>query len=79
MEFDRELDLRGFFCPIPIIKTKVAMDKMPPGQVLKVISTDAGSLMDMPAFSKETGHSLLHAETVGTDYIFFLRKAGPSN
>ena len=34
MEFDQELDTRGLLCPIPILKTKVAMDKLQRGQVL---------------------------------------------
>ena len=40
MEFDRELDARGLLCPLPVLKTKVAIDKLQSGEVLKVVSTD---------------------------------------
>lgn len=37
MEFDQELDTRGLMCPLPILKTKVALDGLQPGEVLKVL------------------------------------------
>lgn len=76
MNFDQELDVCGLLCPIPVLKTKVAMDKMPPGLVLKVISTDAGSARDMQAFANTTGNRLLHSTTDGDNHIFYLRKNG---
>lgn len=76
MDFDQELDTRGLLCPLPILKTKVAMDKMRPGQVLKIVSTDAGSVRDMQAFAKQTANPLLQSLVDGKDYVFFLRKNG---
>jgi tRNA 2-thiouridine synthesizing protein A len=76
MNFDRELDARGLLCPIPILKTKVAMDKLQSGQVLKVVSTDPGSVRDMEAFARQTRNPLLHSSVDGGDHIFFLRKEG---
>jgi tRNA 2-thiouridine synthesizing protein A len=76
MNFDRELDARGLLCPIPILKTKVAMDELRPGQVLKVVSTDPGSVRDMEAFARQTRNPLLHSRVDGKDHIFFLRKEG---
>jgi len=74
MNFDKELDARGLACPMPIVKTKKSLVDMQPGQVLKVVSTDAGSVADMKAFAETTGHQLLSAETSGREYVFFLRK-----
>jgi tRNA 2-thiouridine synthesizing protein A len=76
MEFDQELDARGLLCPIPILKTKAAMDKLQPDQVLKVVSTDPGSVRDMEAFARQTRNPLLDSRVDGKDYIFFLRKEG---
>jgi TusA-related sulfurtransferase len=76
MEFDQELDTRGLLCPIPILKTKVAMDKLRTGQVLKVVSTDPGSVRDMEAFARQTRNPLLHSRVDGKDHIYFLRKEG---
>lgn len=73
MDFDKELDARGLACPMPIVKTKKALVGMQPGQVLKVVSTDLGSIADMKAFAENTGHQLLAAETSGPEYVFFLK------
>jgi tRNA 2-thiouridine synthesizing protein A len=74
MDFTRELDARGLNCPLPILKTKKSLDTMAAGDVLKVVSTDAGSVKDMQAFAKQTGNELLGSEESGKDYVFFLRK-----
>ena len=76
MDFDQELDTRGLLCPIPILKTKLAIDKLQPGQVLKVVSTDPGSVRDMQAFARQTRNPLLRSSVDGKDHIFFLRKDG---
>lgn len=74
MHFDEELDARGLLCPLPILKTRFAMDALSSGEVLKVISTDAGSVRDMEAFSRQTSHELLASSADGGEYVFFLRK-----
>ena len=58
-EFDQELDCSGLSCPMPILKTKKAVDALESGQVLKMIATDPGSLPDMEAWTSKTGHELL--------------------
>jgi tRNA 2-thiouridine synthesizing protein A len=47
---------------------------MTPGQVLKVIATDAGAVKDMEAFASQTGNPLIGSETAGAAYVFYLRK-----
>jgi tRNA 2-thiouridine synthesizing protein A len=74
MQFDKELDARGLNCPLPIIKTKKALNDLGSGQVLRVTSTDSGSLKDMEAFAKQTGNELLSSAQDGGDYVFFLKK-----
>ncbi len=74
MNFDKELDARGLSCPLPIVKTKKSLADMASGQVLKVVSTDAGSLKDMQAFAKQTGNPLLETLEDGGAYVFFLSK-----
>jgi tRNA 2-thiouridine synthesizing protein A len=75
MNFDKEFDASGLACPLPIVKTKKALVDMAGGQVLRVISTDAGSVCDMEAFAEQTGHALLSTSEEGGKYVFFLRKA----
>jgi len=74
MDFNKELDARGLNCPLPILKTKKALNDLSSGQVLKVISTDAGSVKDMEAFSKQTGNELLGSQDQGKEYVFFIKK-----
>jgi tRNA 2-thiouridine synthesizing protein A len=74
MDFTKELDARGLNCPLPILKTKKSLDGMAAGEILKVVSTDAGSVKDMQAFAQQTGNELLESQVSGRDYIFFLRK-----
>jgi TusA-related sulfurtransferase len=74
MLIDKEIDTRGLNCPLPILKAKKALAELQSGQVLKVVSTDAGSLRDFQAFAKQTGNELLEQQTKDTDYIHVLRR-----
>lgn len=74
MHIDKEIDTRGLNCPLPILKAKKALAEMASGQLLKVVSTDAGSTRDFQAFAKQTGNELLDQENVGADYIHVLRR-----
>ena len=74
MLIDKEIDTRGLNCPLPILKAKKALAELQSGQVLKVVSTDAGSMRDFQAFAKQTGNELLDQQTQNTDYIHVLRR-----
>ncbi len=74
MLIDKEIDTRGLNCPLPILKAKKALAELFSGQVLKVISTDAGSVRDFQAFAKQTGNELIEQQTVDTDFIHVLRR-----
>ncbi|MDH5287141.1 MAG: sulfurtransferase TusA family protein [Betaproteobacteria bacterium] len=74
MDFDKELDARGLSCPLPILKTKIALNGMTSGQVLKVVSTDAGSVKDMEAFANQTGNPLLSSGQENKEFVFHIRK-----
>lgn len=74
MQIDKELDTRGLNCPLPILKAKKTLTEMRSGQLLKVVSTDNGSVRDFQAFAKQTGNELIDQQTVGTDYIHVLRR-----
>ena len=74
MNIDQELDTRGLNCPLPILKAKKALTTMQSGQVLKVVSTDTGSLRDFAAFAKQTGNELLSQTTEGSDFIHILKR-----
>lgn len=75
MLFDRELDVKGLNCPLPILRTKKALAEMTSGQVLRVLATDPGAVKDFEAFSRQTGNQLLsNAEAEQVFEFYFKRK-----
>ena len=74
MDADKELDTRGLNCPLPILKAKKALADMQSGEVLRVVSTDPGSMRDFQAFARQTGNELVEQLTVGDDFIHLLRR-----
>ena len=75
MKIDRELDVRGLNCPLPILRAKKALTEMEETQTLHVLATDPGSVRDFQAFCKQTGHELVsHAETEAQEYEFVVRR-----
>ena len=74
MNIDIELDTCGLNCPLPILKAKKALTSMTSGQLLKVVSTDTGSVRDFAAFAKQTGNELLSQTTEGSDFVHVLKR-----
>ena len=74
VDFDQELDARGLSCPLPILKTKKALNELMSGQILKVVATDPGSVKDMQAFAKQTGNALLSSGEENKSFVFHMRK-----
>ncbi|MDE3736037.1 MULTISPECIES: sulfurtransferase TusA family protein [Pseudomonas] len=73
--FDVELDACGLNCPLPLLKAKLELNRLPSGAVLKVIATDAGSQRDFRAFAQLAGHQLLREEVEDGVFRYWLRKA----
>ncbi len=74
MDFDIDLDARGLNCPLPILRAKKALNAMQSGQVLRIVSTDTGSVKDFQAFCKHTGNDLLAQTEANKEYTFFLKR-----
>jgi tRNA 2-thiouridine synthesizing protein A len=66
---DQVLDARHLRCPLPIMKTKRAIDGLAVGATLEVLATDPGAPDDFIAFAEATGHTLVSHET-GDDGVF---------
>jgi TusA-related sulfurtransferase len=71
---DREIDTRGLSCPLPILRAKKALADMQSGQILKIVATDPGSVRDFQAFARQTGNTLLGQNTVGKEFLHYLRR-----
>ena len=74
IEVNREIDTRGLNCPLPILKAKKALSEMVSGELLRVLSTDAGSVRDFQAFARQTGNDLVEQQTAGPEYTHVLRR-----
>lgn len=74
IEVDQFLDTRGLNCPLPLLKTKQALNKLTTGQVLKVVATDAGSVRDFKAFTDRSDHELLEMFSSDAEYTYLIRR-----
>jgi tRNA 2-thiouridine synthesizing protein A len=74
LAFQKEVDARGLNCPLPILRTKKALNDMASGEVLRVVSTDPASQRDFQAFSRQTGNALIEQSVNEGEYIFLLRR-----
>ncbi len=74
MDAQRELDTRGLNCPLPILKAKKALADMQSGELLKVVSTDPGSMRDFQAFARQTGNELVEQQALGDEFVHLLRR-----
>lgn len=74
MRFDRELDVKGLNCPLPILRTKKALFEMASGNVLRVLATDPNAAKDFAAFSRQTGNELLSSGEVDQVFEFYFKR-----
>ncbi len=70
-----EIDCRGLLCPLPILRTRKALEGLSSGELLRMIATDPGSVPDMAAFSRMTGHTVEQRDEQDGEFIFLVRKA----
>lgn len=74
LKADVKLDAKGLACPMPIVKTKKAMNELTDGQVLEVQATDKGSKADLAAWSETVGHQYLGTTEDGDVLYHYIRK-----
>ena len=74
MQCDRELDVKGLNCPLPILRTKKTLAEMASGEVLRILATDPGSVRDFAAFARQTGNELLAQHEAERIFEFFLKR-----
>ncbi|ENJ6135479.1 sulfurtransferase TusA family protein [Bacillus cereus] len=75
MNVKQVLDAKDLACPMPIVRTKKAMEALQSGEVLEVHVTDKGAIKDIPAWTQKGGHEVLkHTEEDG-ELKFWIKKA----
>ncbi len=75
VDIEVEVDARGLQCPMPLLKSKLALNQLKDGQKLKLLATDPGSMRDITAFAKIAGHALLLAEARGDEFLYIIEKS----
>lgn len=74
MEANKVLDAKGLACPMPIVRTKKAMDELESGQVLEIHATDKGAKNDLVAWANSGGHKLLEDKEDNGVFMFWVQK-----
>ncbi len=72
-QHDVLVDARGLACPIPLLKARLEIKRMETGQVLLVMSTDAGTQRDFRTFAGSSSHEVLQEESGEGEFRFWLR------
>ncbi len=67
------LDTKGLNCPIPLLRAKKAINKLDTGDVLEVLATDPGTVNDIAAFCRATGHELMTSTEDGGVFRFLVK------
>jgi len=70
----RELDVRGYNCPIPLLRAKKALATMRPGELLRVMATDPGAEIDFKVFAEASGNALISLEETGGVFTILIEK-----
>jgi TusA-related sulfurtransferase len=73
--FKKVIDVRGLYCPEPVFRTKIEMEKMTRGEKLKVVTDDPQSEEDISRWVNRNGHELLSIDKDERDLIFVIKKA----
>ncbi|HEX6971677.1 MAG TPA: sulfurtransferase TusA family protein [Limnochordia bacterium] len=73
---DRELDIRGEVCPYTFVKSKLVLETMKSGEILKVIVDHKPAITNVPASMRAEGNEVLEVETLGeSEWAILVRKA----
>jgi tRNA 2-thiouridine synthesizing protein A len=73
---DQLLDVRGLKCPMPSVKTALALEQLESGSIVKVIIDDPVSKTDLPQWVKGNGHHVLGIEDKDDCVEVYVKKGG---
>lgn len=72
-----DLDLTGLKCPLPALRTRKALMRLPAGARLRVVCTDPLAGIDIPHLVRQEGDRLEAQERDGAATVFVIRRAVP--
>ena len=71
----KTIDVRGLFCPEPVFRTKIEIERLSMGDLLKIISDDPESEEDISRWVSRNGHELVSVNKTEHDLEFIIKKA----
>ncbi|MHA1132057.1 MAG: sulfurtransferase TusA family protein [Candidatus Helarchaeota archaeon] len=71
---DKSIDTIGLYCPVPLFRTREAIEQMNIGEILEVLADDPAAESDLQSFTKRTGHELLSLEKDDDILRFLIKK-----
>lgn len=69
-----KLDCLGLYCPEPVFRTRLELDKLEPGEVLEVLADDPAAAEDIGSLVKHLGHEMLEFTKEGNVLRFLIKK-----
>ena len=74
IEISKTFDLKGLACPMPVVKVSKGIKDVAVGEVIEAISTDPGSLTDIPAWARTTGNEIVKTDQDGDEIRFLIKR-----
>lgn len=74
MNSHKVLDVKGLNGPIPLVKTKKALNELQSGEILGAIATDKGAKNDLAAWAKTTGNEMVDIKQENDVFTFYIKK-----
>jgi TusA-related sulfurtransferase len=70
----KTIDVRGLFCPEPVFRTKIEIERLGVGGVLKVVADDPDAEEDISRWVNRNGHQMVNFTKEGNSLVFLIKK-----
>ena len=71
---EKKLDVTGLFCPEPVFRTKIEIERMQVGEIIVVTADDPAAEDDISRWVTRNGHELLEMSKDGNTITFKIKK-----
>lgn len=71
---DRTLDCLGLYCPEPVYRTRMELDKMKIGEIMEVLADDPAAEADIRSLVKHLEQELLSVSKKENTISFLIKK-----
>lgn len=71
----KTVDVRGLYCPEPVFRTKMEMERLSIGEMIKIVADDPDSEEDISMWVQRNGHKLVSIKKDSKDLEFLIKKA----